>query len=291
MELKRVEEVYEQLGKFTVDLPPDGWSLGPKYIHDMISLTRGYINSVSFILQEILQERQNLDRAKHAAQAMFDLESSRLLAEDDRVRRMPNIEDRKGQLNLILRERVLEIQGLEGQLLDLSYVEKAVKHRHNELKATMSDIRAQRALIRDAIDSGSYYGDESGTSRGSTTSPRNGVSSNFSEADLDRDMAELDAMLASGVTPSETVTDPSPLPPEESPATIVEEPIVATPAVVVETSPAPMEDDFSDLISGVEDSPAVPTVSVPTPQTTVEDPDLARFLDGEDLFDEALQSV
>jgi hypothetical protein len=288
MDPKRVDEIYEQMGKFSIELPPDAWALGPKHIHDMISLTRGYTNSVSHVLQEILQERQTLDRGKHAVESVFKMESDRLLAEDDRVRRLPNIADREATVNLILRERRTEIQDLEGLLLDLSYVEKAVKHRYNELKSTMSDIRAQRALIRDAIDTGSFYGDETETSRGSSrlsgSRPTSSDGGGLSEDDIDKSMRELDTMMVTGEQPPEPVAQAKVSP-------VVPQPVVAQPQPVV---PSPPADDFSDLIDGVEDVPS-PVASPVAPPSSVEDPEITRFLDGtdelEDLFSDELQSV
>jgi hypothetical protein len=261
MDPKRVETIYSQLGTFSVDLSADAWSLGPKYVHELIARTRGYLNSVSFFLQEILQERQALDRAKHAAETVFKIESDRLLAEDDRCRRQPNIDDRKATVNLILREQLTEINQLAGQLLDLSYVEKAVRHRFNELKATMTDIRAQRALIRDAIDSGSFYGDETATSRGS---------SHVNEAEIDQSMAELnDLLVAESAEPSEEIVTP-----QEA---------ISTP-----------DDDFSDVL---EEASLAASPELPTSKTNgkAEDPDISRFLEGDDdlsnLFDDEDSSV
>jgi hypothetical protein len=196
-----------------------------------------------------------------------------------------NIADREATVNLILRERKSEIQALEGQLLDLSYVEKAVRHRYNELKSTMSDIRAQRALIRDAIDTGAFYGDETETSRGSKFSAP--APDGLSEDDIDRSMRELDTMLVTGeVPPAEMSND---LTPSEQAEALQPTP-VNEPKPVVTKPPA---DDFSDLIDGIEDNP--PQVVAPVGPATPEDPEISRFLDGtdelEDLFSEDLQSV
>lgn len=300
MDPKRVDEIYEQMGKFSVDLPSDAWSLGPKHVHEMISMTRGYINSVSHVLQEILQEKQNLDRAKHGVEAVFRMEADRLLVEDDRVKRAPNITDREATVNLILRERRTEIQLLEGQLLDLSYVERSVRHRYNELKATMSDIRAQRALIRDAIDTGSFYGDETETSRGSKF--RAPSPDGLSEDDIDKSMRELDTMLVTGETPA--LIEPAVLSNDLTAsdwAQIRRDDIEDHPRLAAESKPEPTPqstaskppaDDFSDLIDGVDNSP--PQVA-PVKPTSVEDPEISRFLDGadelEDLFSDEFQSV
>ena len=290
MDPKRVDEIYEQMGKFSVELPSDAWVLGPKHIHEMISMTRGYTNSVSHILQEILQEKQSLDRAKHASEAVFRMEADRLLVEDERAKRGVNIADREATVNLILRERKSEIQALEGQLLDLGYVEKAVRHRYNELKSTMSDIRAQRALIRDAIDTGAFYGDETETSRGSKFSAPAPDGSSLSEDDIDRSMRELDTMLVVGevLPPAELSND---LTPSEQAEALRLAPTYE-PQSVAAAVKAPA-DDFSDLIDGVEDSP--PQVAAPVVPPTPEDPEISRFLDGtdelEDLFSDELQSV
>lgn len=259
MDSKRVDAIYEQIAGYSVELSPDAWSLGPKHVHELISMTRGYINSVTHLLQEILRERQNLDRAKHAAETLFRVESDRLLSSDDRIRRLPNIEDRRATVNMFLREQQSEIQRLEGQLLDLGYVERAVRHRYNELKATMTDIRAQRALIRDAIDSGSFYGDETGTSRGTHQPVPN---NSFSEEEIERSMSELNDMLVAGT------------PPPEAPAKSVSVPKTPPP----EPPKTPEIDDFSDLIDGVESAVPVATVASDSPESEVD-----KFLEGDDL--------
>lgn len=301
MEPARIEAIYEELGKYSVDLSADAWSLGPRHIHELISRTRGFINSVTFILQEILQERQRLDREKHAAESVFSLESDRLLAENDHVRRMPAIDDRKSTINVLLRDHVRRIQELTSQLLDLSYVEKVVKTRYSELKATMSDIKAQRALIRDAIDSGSYYGDETETSRGTSMPSAASDSSSvpgFSEDEFDQEMSALNDMML-GKTPASPEPEPEPevilserelaVEDHESTVALPEAPKEAKPKKPKtkpvpepkEAAPTTAEDDFSDLIEGLEESPPPPAVA--TPVDPAEDPDLASFLNDDDF--------
>lgn len=296
MELKRIEAIYEQLGKFSVDLSADAWSLGPKHIHDLISTTRGHLNAVSFFLQEILTERQRLDREKHAAEAVFSIESDRLLAENDRVRHMPSIEDRKSTINVLLRDHVQRVSELNAQLLDLGYVEKVVRHRYNELKGTMSDIKVQRALIRDALDTGQFYGDENDASRG-TAGPGEKRTPGFSEDELDREMSSVnDMFLGAGLTERDVAVveedEPPPPPPEPPKLKLVPAVAKPKPKPAPTVSVATSEDDFSDLIEGLE------TVPTPAPEPPAEkasgaseDPDLARFLDGDDFLDDETQSV
>jgi hypothetical protein len=288
MELTRINEIYAQVGKLSVDLPSDAWTLGPRHISDLISLTRGYLNTISFILQELLQERQRLDRERHAAQAAFSVESDQLLSEDVRVRNMPNIEDRKSQINVFLRDRVRQIRELDTQLLDLGYVEKVVRHRYVELKGTMSDIKVQRALMRDALDTGAFYGDENNKSRGSmfsSSSPSD--SGGFSDDELASAMSEVNAMLSTGSSEQDLAVEEhevAPTPVQQSEP----EPQPSRPVQATTKAAAPEVDDFSDLIDGLE---AVPTPPVEKPKERIEDPDLARFLDDADFLEDSSESV
>lgn len=309
MELKRIEAIYAQLGTFTVELSPDAWSFGPKHIHDLISTTRGYLNSVSFILQEILQEKQRLDREKHAAEAVFSIESDRLLAQNDQVRHMPSITDRQSTINVLLRDHVQRISEFNAQLLDIGYVEKVVRHRYVELKGTMSDIKVQRALIRDAIDTGQFYGDENDASRGGASpgAPSPGKTPEFTDDELDREMSSLNDMMlgaklserdvavseedeafAVPMPEKKTKSKPKPEPPPE-PAKAAKPP---APKPSPPVSSAASEDDFSDLIEGLESVPTPePTPSAEKANGAPEDPDLARFLDGDDFLEDDTQSV
>lgn len=105
-------------------------------------------------------------------------------------------------------------------------------------------------------------------------------------------MAELNEILLTGQDLTEDET-----PPPEADASAEApppEPQKSQETPPLETQkPAPEVDDFSDLIDGVEE--AAPVEAAPTPTTTAaEDPDLDRFLDGDDLsnlFDDDTQSV
>ncbi len=160
MNLDRVKTIYDEITKYEIKLAPDPRSLGPLYLQDVISTCRNYMNAVSRIQLEVHREKQDLSRALRASETEFEVTFSELLSNDERVRRLPSIEDRKATVNMMLRDRLAALSDLRGQLQDLEYVEKAVRHRHKELTSTMSEIKLQRSLIRDEIDSGAMYGDE-----------------------------------------------------------------------------------------------------------------------------------
>jgi hypothetical protein len=183
MKVERVRQVYTEIERYTITLSADPGALGPKYLQDQIATCRDYINNVSRILMEVHREKHNLAAEIHTSETALNVESDNLRATDERIRNLPHDKDRAAAVNLLLRVRVQALADLRAQLQDLDYMEKAVRHRHRELRDTMAEIKLQRSLIRDEIDTKSFYGGER-----DTTEPN---------PDDDLDGADLDAMLGS----------------------------------------------------------------------------------------------
>ena len=194
MKLERIKAIYAELEKYVVQLHPDPRMLGPHYLNDLIATTRNYLNAVSRIQLEAHEEKQYLARDTRAHEAALQISSDDLLANDERVRRLPSIEDRKATVSVFLRAEKQIIETLKATMQDVDYVEKAVRHRHKELTATMSEIKLQRALIRDEIDTGAMYGDERTYGAG-----KRGRSNPIAVDEFSDD--ELDKLLAGGDPP------------------------------------------------------------------------------------------
>lgn len=160
MEIERVNRIYTEISQYEIQLAPDPKSMGPLYMLGVISTCRNYLNNVSRLLLETHQCRQTIQRSLTGCKTLYDVESNELLANDERVKRCPSIDDRKATVTVLLRDRYRQIQDLQAELETVDLVEKAIKLRHRELKDTMSAINAQRALMRDDIDTKSLYGDE-----------------------------------------------------------------------------------------------------------------------------------
>ncbi len=247
MKPERVEEIYNELVTLVIELDADPTARGPAYLQDLISKTRGYLNRTSLLLQEVFRERHGLERELDAYETAFQASSDELLADDARVTRLPNIDDRKAMINLLLRDDRAKITDLKRQIKDIAFVEKAVKHRHRELDNTVSSIRMQKSLIDTEIRTGAAYGDESDTSRG--TAYGSGIASDIDEVELAR-------LLDGG---SET---PAPTSVETS----VED------AIVLEESP-------QDVVVDVKDEPKVQE------KASEKEDEFSKFLDGEDYSD------
>ena len=160
MKIERIKGIYTEIEGLHLALDPDPASRGPKYLHDQISTCRNMINSISQIMLEIHQEHHNLAHELHAQQTLFEMRSNETLANNEIVKHLPSIEDRKAAIGVLHRTLLQTIANLKAQVQDLDYLEKAVRHQHRELKDTMAEIKLQRSLIRDEIESGSFYGDE-----------------------------------------------------------------------------------------------------------------------------------
>jgi hypothetical protein len=156
----QINEIYDQISKLTITLHVDPASLGPKYLQDAIATCNNYKNQVSGILSGLMRKKHEVSRDLQARQAAYQVSFDDLLANNESVRRLPNIEDRRATANVMLRTDRQAITKFEAELKDLESVEKVVRHRHKELSDTMGAIKVQRSLIRDEIDTKSFYGDE-----------------------------------------------------------------------------------------------------------------------------------
>lgn len=246
MNLDRIKAIYEELEKYVVQLQPDPRSLGPLYLNDLIAKTRNYLNAVSRIQLEVHQEKQWVAREIRAHEAALQVSSDDLLANDERVRRLPSIEDRKATVAVFLRAEKQVIENFKATMQDVEYVDKAVRHRHKELTSTMSEIKLQRSLIRDEIDTGAMYGDERTTSNERrSTSPVFG--DDMSEEELER--------LMEGSPPVAALP-----PPQQPPVVVTVEPETLTPATDEQAiasflgsaaAKVPDYDDFSEVFENL----------------------------------------
>jgi hypothetical protein len=217
---ERVEAIYLELEKYEIFLDPDPQSRGPKYLQGLIAECRNFLNQVSRVQLQVHREKQDLDRQLRAQEASFQVSFDLALANDERIRRLPNIEDRKSTAKVFLRDELSTIDALKAKLHDINYVEKAIRHRHQELTSTMGEIKLQKALILAEIGTGAFYGDE----RVTTDKTRFGAGpvgvdvdenelEKLFEAEVREDLAKRASVASSPLPPSVTPTEPLLVPP------------------------------------------------------------------------------
>jgi len=257
MKQARIEEIYDQLGTLVVELARDPVAMGPAYLQDLISKTRGMLNTTSLMVHEVHRQKSAIETELDAAEAAYSISSDSLLADDARVTRLPNIEDRRAMINLILREERAKIVKLKNQVKELGFVDKAVRHRHKELENTVSAIRMQKGLIDAELRTGSFYGDETETSRKSQyRTPQGGTHSTMPNGfTIDDD--ELTNLLE------------------------------VTSAAVNEQATTDEEEDVQPVLETATPKPQ-PVVVSADPEPNSDEAAIAKFLEGEDyssLFD------
>lgn len=249
---ERAETIYEELEKLVVVLDPDPASRGTAYMQDQISKTRGYLNRTLNFRQEVNRQKQGLERELHGLEAAYEISSSDLLAGDNRVTRLPNIDDRKAMISLLLKEDRRKILDLKGQIKDLGFVEKAVMMVHKELDNTMSAIRMQKSLIDTDLRTGSYYGDESDTARG----PKNFAASDIDEeelANLLSDVMSEPALVEAAVT-AQPAQSSQPDLEEEAPQLVVGSALQEPNSELTSIEKFLEGDDYADIFSELSNS-------------------------------------
>lgn len=184
---KQVEDIYEQLPTLVLELDPDPVHRGPDYLQDAISKVRGMLNTTGVYLQRVLRFKAFLDKELLAASSSFEVASNDLMATDERVSRLPAVQDRIAMTNVILRRERRDILEKEQAVQEVTYLEKAVRHRHKELESTMSAIRLQTSLFKADIRTGAFYGDENSKSRGDD------VADSLDPDEIDRLMEESES--------------------------------------------------------------------------------------------------
>jgi len=157
---ERVDAIFSEMDAYTLELVSDPSSLGPRYFQEVISVCRNYLNRVGLVLTEINREKLEVSSELRKLEAAYALEHDDLLANNERVRFLASVEDRKATVGWMLREQRKKINELKDQMHQLDAVHKVVNYRNKELHATMTAIKDQRRLIQIEVDTGSFYGDE-----------------------------------------------------------------------------------------------------------------------------------
>lgn len=258
----RVDEILKEMDTYVLELASEPSMLGPQYFQDIIAKCRGYLNKVSLIVSEVNRVKLSVSGELRRLEAVYSLDYDGLLANDDRVKTLANIEDRKSTVGFLLRAQRGRINELKDQQHSLDAVGKAVSHRNRELQATMAAIRDQRRLMQTELSTGAFYGDERGVKHRREATGGMGVEDAVSADELEA------LMLSTDPAPSEApAATPEPLisatPSEEVPVTVAVTQQSAAPKPV---QALPATDDEVLMQRFLEGS------AVPAPQDVVVEP-------------------
>jgi hypothetical protein len=241
----RADAIFQEIDKYTLELANDPSSLGPTYFQDIIATCRNYLNCVSLILSELDRYKLTVSSELRALEAEYQLDYNNLIANDDRVKALANVEDRKSTACFLLRDQQEKINEAKSKMHMLDVVHKTVTHRSRELHSTMTAIKDQRRLMQTMLDTGAFYGDERVPKTSRTPREADGIGLDGDDGGLD--MSDLDSMLGSELDSDSESETPKPS-------------VGAAPAEVVEKSEPEAEKN----------------------ETTSEDAEVVRFLESPD---------
>lgn len=311
MEIDKIKQVYAALDEYVVTLHPDPVTLGPKYLQDTIAKIRNYLNAVSKILLDVGAEKHHLSREIRKHEDVFKIMIDETMASDERVKKQPNIRDREALANTLHVEEFKTIAAMKADFDGLVLVEKAIRHRHNELRDTMADLKTQKSLIQSEIDTGSMYGDErvrgpsltmpdemteeeADSILGGASSPVRPVKTVSFEPPPPKEVPRVvvfvheESKVQELLPIQEAVTEP---PPQEVlqmgsivESITIEESVSISPVVAASKTEAPPvqeDEDIEDFMASMSKSVAAQTSSAPPP-SKAPDSDVAidRFLNG-----------
>jgi hypothetical protein len=280
---ERIDAIFEEMDGYTLELASEPSMLGPQYFQDIIAKCRGHLNKVSLVISELNRDKLATSSELRKSEALYELEYDNLIANDEQVKRLANIEDRRSTANYLLRTLRQKINTLKDSMHALESVYKVVSHRNRELHATMNAIKDQRRLVTTEISTGAFYGDERVPR--SQREPREPIGNMMAVNDAMSEV-ELEALMSdvSTETPETPATTATSEPDPETSAVVAAppapEPIVQEKAPVAEHKPTtevPGGSLEEDIVRFLESPTETPTQAVVVGQKS----DADEF---EDLF-------
>ena len=206
----RIDQIFAEMQEYTLELEREPSMLGPSYFQEVIAQCRDYLNRVGRVLLELNRQILEVDTDLRRQEASYSLEYDELLANDERVTTLANIEDRKSTANFLLRVEKQEINELKDRKQRLAAVLKVVTYRNRELHSTMTAIKDQRRWVQTEVATGAFYGDERvPKQKGSYRDPLEGMGVE------DPSVEEIENMFADEEEESSSEPDLTDVPSEE----------------------------------------------------------------------------
>lgn len=152
---EQLSSILDEISQFEVELADDPTlpNLGLKYLSSRVALCRKYLNRVIFYAQTIGKQVKDLTVETRQMELDLELKISQKLSDDTVVRQQPSFEDRKALATTLLKQEYDNLANLRVTLLDAAETLKIVKMKHQDLVRTNADIKSQRQIVKDDMDS------------------------------------------------------------------------------------------------------------------------------------------
>ncbi len=150
---EKLDEILDEIAGYNIELEEDPTQphLKTNYLQKMVSKCRAYQNRVHSYLLVVKRQENNIKREIKDRELDIEVKMREKLADDTIVRQQPSIEDRKAMAASMLSTEFKELAEFKIALLDTEETFKLIKSKYDQLKQIASDIKLQRALVRDDI--------------------------------------------------------------------------------------------------------------------------------------------
>lgn len=183
----QIQAIFDDLEAMKVELPPNADTLGPVFLQNKTLELRTHIGRAEIHNMAVLKERREVQARLRLLETEMELKYQDHMVNHPEVLRAPSVKDRETKAKYLLADLYRSILEAESHLADVQTVEVMIKTKLKELKELSSEIKLHRSLLRDSLDTGSFYGSE--TSAHAPMAPQRRVT----ERDLLPPGAELDA--------------------------------------------------------------------------------------------------
>lgn len=158
VDLKYIESIYKQLSKMDVELDPDPIEFGPSKLNNKTAESRKYLSQTEKVFLQVSQNLHKYKRDLLVAETQYNLEQTRLMAEDPHVRQGRSQQEREALASTQLVHIQSKINECRLAVHDLEDVLKVIKAKRTDLKDLQGRIRDQLKLCQEQIALGQRWG-------------------------------------------------------------------------------------------------------------------------------------
>lgn len=158
VDLDYINNVYTSLSKMDLELDPDPIEFGPSKLNNKTAEARKYLSQTEKVFMEVSQNLHKYKRDLLIADTQYNLEETKLMANDPHVRSGRSQQEREALASTQLVHIQSKINSCKLATHDLEDVLKVVKAKRTDLKDIQGRLRDQLKLCQEQISLGQRWG-------------------------------------------------------------------------------------------------------------------------------------
>lgn len=158
VDLDYINGVYQKLSMMDVELDPDPIEFGPSKLNNKTAEARKFLSQTEKIFMQVSQNLHKFKRDLLISETQYDLEETKLMANDPHVRSGRSQQEREALASTQLVHIQSKINSCKLAVHDLEDVLKVIKAKRSDLKDLQGRIRDQLKLCQEQIALGQRWG-------------------------------------------------------------------------------------------------------------------------------------